>query len=759
MKFAVYNGKEINLQYFPRESFQILYEASRRGEVLCAHCGESVHLYLGIRQQPYFFHITSNSTFSCEAADHTRLQVKQAELASVGSHTEQGGFQIPKSRPVSNNNIVSVWKQTQVVKGISNFAKHCERKMYSILNEDQFPLDSAQYEAVTHTEGPLLILAGAGSGKTRVLTARTAYMIQEKQIDPKSIMLVTFTTKAAQEMKSRLLRFSSLSPAIVHSLVVGTFHSIFYKILLHHDGERWSPQRLLKHEWMIDRMLKEAGAELSLDEKEFPYDQAAQQIGYWKNTLTHHDAVKPKSDWEEKALYLYKRYEEMKKERGTFDFDDMLQGCYELLKTNEALLMRYQGRFRYFLIDEYQDVNKVQYEIMRMLSQHTNNLCVVGDDDQSVYAFRGSDPMFILHFDRDYPDAAVVTLNQNYRSSHSIVTTANKVITLNKNRREKQMEAQFQSASQPSFFFPYDEEEEATMIVTDIQERLANGAQPSDFAVLYRTNSAARAIFERLTESDIPFVIDRDSHSFYERRIVRSLLAYLRLSLNEDDEIAMSDLLTALFLKQAVMQDLKATSILEDCTLVRALGKVQNIHSFQQKKLQKIAPMFRKLTNLSPLAAIEMIEKEMGFADFVKKRGNEGNAIEKGSDDIRDLKVVARKFTTILALLAHADHITRVAADMKKRGAAPDNAVQLLTIHRSKGLEYEQVYLLGAVDGSLPHDFALESFREGNSAPLEEERRLTYVAMTRAKESLYVSVPSMRRGRTAYPSRFIKSLL
>lgn len=759
MKFAVYNGKEINLQYFPRESFQILYEASRRGEVLCAHCGESVHLYLGIRQQPYFFHITSNSTFSCEAADHARLQVKQAELASVGSHTEQGGFRIPKSRPVSNNNIVSVWKQTQVVKGISNFAKHRERKMYSILNEDQFPLDSAQYEAVTHTEGPLLILAGAGSGKTRVLTARTAYMIQEKQIDPKSIMLVTFTTKAAQEMKSRLLRFSSLSPAIVHSLVVGTFHSIFYKILLHHDGERWSPQRLLKHEWMIDRMLKEAGAELSLDEKEFPYDQAAQQIGYWKNTLTHHDAVKPKSDWEEKALYLYKRYEEMKKERGTFDFDDMLQGCYELLKTNEALLMRYQGRFRYFLIDEYQDVNKVQYEIMRMLSQHTNNLCVVGDDDQSVYAFRGSDPMFILHFDRDYPDAAVVTLNQNYRSSHSIVTTANKIITLNKNRREKQMEAQFQSASQPSFFFPYDEEEEATMIVTDIQERLANGAQPSDFAVLYRTNSAARAIFERLTESDIPFVIDRDSHSFYERRIVRSLLAYLRLSLNEDDEIAMSDLLTALFLKQAVMQDLKATSILEDCTLVRALGKVQNIHSFQQKKLQKIAPMFRKLTNLSPLAAIEMIEKEMGFADFVKKRGNEGNAIEKGSDDIRDLKVVARKFTTILALLAHADHITRVAADMKKRGAAPDNAVQLLTIHRSKGLEYEQVYLLGAVDGSLPHDFALESFREGNSAPLEEERRLTYVAMTRAKDSLYVSIPSMRRGRTAYPSRFIKTLL
>lgn len=758
MKFAVYNGKEINLQYFPRESFQILYEASRRGEVLCAHCGEGVHLYLGIRQQPYFFHISSNETFSCEAADHARLQVKQEELTSVGSHTEHGGFRIPKSRPVSNN-VVSAWKQTQIVKGISSFAKHRERKMYSILNEEQFPLDSAQYEAVTHTEGPVLILAGAGSGKTRVLTARTAYMIQEKKIDPKSIMLVTFTTKAAQEMKNRLLRFSSLSPAIVHSLVVGTFHSIFYKILLHHDGERWSPQRLLKHEWMIDRMLKEAGAELSLDEKEFPYDQAAQQIGYWKNTLTHYDAVKPASDWEEKALYLYKRYEEMKKERGAFDFDDMLQGCYELLKTNEALLMRYQARFRYFLIDEYQDVNKIQYEIMRMLSKHTNNLCVVGDDDQSVYAFRGSDPMFILHFDRDYPDAAVVTLNQNYRSSHSIVTTANKVITLNKNRREKQMEAQFQSASQPSFFFPYDEEEEATMIVMDIQEQLANGAQPSDFAVLYRTNSAARAIFERLTASDIPFVIDRDSHSFYERRIVRSLLAYLRLSLNEDDENAMSDLLTALFLKQSVMQDLKATSILEDCTLVRALGKLQNVHSFQQKKLQKIAPMFRKLKNLSPLAAIEMIEKEMGFSDFVKKRGNEGNAIERGSDDIRDLKVVARKFTTVLALLAHADHITRVTADMKKRNAAPDNAVQLLTIHRSKGLEYEQVYLLGAVDGSLPHDFALESFREGNSAPLEEERRLVYVAMTRAKESLYVSVPSMRRGRTAYPSRFIKSLL
>ncbi|MBO9128622.1 ATP-dependent helicase [Bacillus sp. 165] len=760
MDIARYNQKEINLLYYPREHYQTLYEASLRGEVSCINCGEQVRLYLGIQKKPYLYHTLQKETYECDAAAHARKQEKKQELVAIGTqYVEQNGFRIPKERSISEEQTFSsLWKDSQPIKSIPEFQERTEIESYSILNEENFPLDSAQYEAVTHIDGPLLILAGAGSGKTRVLTARTAYMIHERKIDAKSIMLVTFTTKAAQEMKERLQRFSTLSAKELKSLVVGTFHSIFYKMLLHHDSERWSPNSLLKYEWQMDRILKEAGAEIGIDEKEFAYDQALQQISYWKNTLTDESTIIPSSPWEDKALYLYRRYEQLKQERKLFDFDDMLYGCYELLQNNEELLQRYQNRFHYFLIDEFQDINKVQYEIMKMLSNHTNNICVVGDDDQSIYAFRGSDPSFILNFDNDYKDAAIVTLNQNYRSSHSIVTTANKVIRINKNRRAKKMKAQFHSYSLPSFFFPYDEEEEATMIVTDLKERIENGANPSDFAVLYRTHSAARAMFERLSQSHLPFIMEKDSESFYQRRIVRSMLAYLRLSLNEDDVKAMNDLIVSLFLKQSVLQDLKAISILEDCSLVQALTKLKNIHPFQQKKLQKIVPLFKTLKDASPLVAIGIIEKEMGFSDFIKKRGSEGNTMEKGSDDIRDLKVAAKKFTTVLAFISHADHMIAMNEEMKKLSKTYDNAIQLLTIHRSKGLEYKHVYVLGAVDGCLPHDYSLEAYRDGNSAPLEEERRLTYVAMTRAKESLNVSVPQTRRGRTAYPSRFIKPL-
>jgi DNA helicase-2/ATP-dependent DNA helicase PcrA len=748
MKIASYQNKDINLTYYPRQSFQMLYEASLRDEVTCVSCQKPVKLYLGIQKQPHFYHLVQTD-FSCEAEVHSRLQV-------AATIAEQDGFRLPKRRNITPQ-AVSTWKEIQPAKGITAFIKPEESTSYTI-EESSLQLDAAQYEAVTTTEGPLLILAGAGSGKTRVLTARTAYMVQEKGIDPKSIMLVTFTAKAAREMKERLQRFQ-LPQAILHALLVGTFHSIFYRILIHHEPERWSSQYLLKYDWQIDRILKEAGAEIGIDEKEFPYDQAMQQISYWKNTLTHYDTVKPSNPWEDKAQYLYKRYEQIKQERSLFDFDDMLYGCYELLRTNEDLLSRYHNRFRYFLIDEFQDVNKVQYKIMQLLSRHTNNICAVGDDDQSIYAFRGSDPSFILHFDKDYPEAKVVTLNQNYRSSHSIVTVANKIIRFNKNRRPKKMQAQFQSPFVPSFFFPYDEEEEATMIVTDIKEKIQKGANPSDFAILYRTHVASRAIFERLSQSALPFIMEHDADSFYQRRVTKSLLAYLRLAMNEDDVGAIRDLMGALFLKQSALQDVKAISILQDCTLVSALGKLTNIQSFQQKKLQNIVPLFRTLRHIEPLAAIEMIEREMGFSDYIKKRGNEGNAMEKGSDDVRDLKVVARKFVSVRDFLAHVDHMIAMNDEMKHLSKTYQDAIQLLTIHRSKGLEYKHVYLLGAVDGSLPHDFALDAFREGDSTPLEEERRLIYVAITRAQETLYVSVPSMRRGRTAYPSRFIKHLL
>jgi DNA helicase II / ATP-dependent DNA helicase PcrA len=728
MERAKYKEKTIRLSKLPRDKYQLVYESALRGKITCLKCGEPVRLYLGIEKEPHFYHEHKQNCMTNEW---------------------EAAFWKP---PISAKN--STFFRKKELSVVSCKSDYLQRLMQSGIY-----LDETQMKAVSTTEGPLLVLSGAGSGKTRVLTARTAYMICERNIHPASIMLVTFTTKAAKEMKQRLHTYPEIRQDYISFLVTGTFHSIFYRMISHFNPERWHINRLLKWEWQREQIIKEAGRELGLDEREFAYDQALQQISYWKNTLLTPKDVAPQSQWEERVSYLYKRYEELKTERGQFDFDDMLLGCYEMLLENPDLLARYQERFHYFLIDEFQDINKVQYEIMKMLSNHTKNLCVVGDDDQSIYAFRGSNPSFILEFDKEYPEAQIITLSENYRSSHAIVTTANKVISLNKHRRKKQMRAQFDNHHLPLFFFPYDEEEEATMVVEDIKERIRQGDEPHDFAILYRTHAASRAIFERLSQCGLPFIVEQDSESFYQRRIVRCLLAYLRLSLNPNNEEAMNDLLVALFLKQSALQELKAISILEDCSLVKALTKLTNIQPFQQKKLRKIVPLFKTLAALKPIVALETIEKEMGFEDFIKKRGNEGNVMEKGSDDLRDLKVVAKKFKTISAFLSHVDEMIQATSDAKQFSKQQTNAIQLTTIHRAKGLEYKYVYILGAVDGCLPHDYALDAYRNGDELPLEEERRLMYVAMTRAKEALFISVPEMRRMRKAHTSRFIKSFI
>jgi len=571
-------------------------------------------------------------------------------------------------------------------------------------------------------------------------------------------MLVTFTAKAAKEMKERLKNYPNMSGQEISRLVSGTFHSLFYRILSYHQPQKWTNQKLLNKEWQRRQILKEAGKELNLDEKEFAYDAALQQISFWKNSLILPQDVKPATSWEEKTSFLYTQYEQFKSEQELFDFDDMLTGCYQLFLQDQNLLSLYQNRFDYFLIDEFQDVNKVQYELIKILSAKTKSVYVVGDDDQSIYAFRGSNPQYLREFEKDFPNAETVILSENYRSSHSIVATANKIITANKQRRPKKMQAQFQNKKAPIFFFPYDEEEEATMIVTDIGEKIANGADPNDFAILFRTNTASRSIFERLTNSSFPFTIDQDIESFYDRFIVRTMLGFLKLAFNEDDSSAIANIFPALFLKQSVLNDLKAESILKDCTLLESLSSVKTKFAFQERKLRKAVLVIRSLVSLSPLQAINKVEKELGFQEFLKKRGSEGNQWDKGSDDLRDLKVAAKNFTAISDFLDHTDHMSAMNKEIKQQSKHQRNGITLSTIHRSKGLEYKTVYIIGTVNGSIPHDYALESLREGDNEPLEEERRLLYVAVTRAREALYISVPQNWRGKKANPSRFLTTI-
>lgn len=760
MKTAMHESQLLNLESLSRESFQFIYEEGRKGNLTCPVCGESVRLFLGIQKEPHFFHILSKNS-SCKDSLHSHEIKTVEEQESV----QLGGFRIPKSRAIGTETAKPIeFKKARGVKKAPPFVAPNEDEVehtipfLQLLSTQGVSLDIHQREAVSHTEGPLLVIAGAGSGKTRVLTTRTAYMLHEKGMDPRSIMLVTFTAKAAAEMKGRLLTYPGIQRSSVQQLVSGTFHSIFYRILAFHTPETWNSQKLIKKDWQKEQIVKAAGRELELDEKEFSYDLALQQIGFWKNSLILPHQVKPETKWDEKTAFLYQYYEEYKQTNDLFDFDDMLIGCYKFFHENPEILEQYQSRFQYFLIDEFQDINKVQYELIKLLSERSKNVCAVGDDDQSIYAFRGSDPQYLLQFEKDFPDSKLVVLDQNYRSSHEIVTTANSVIKGNKIRRAKNMHGQFSSEQDPLLFFPYDEEEEATMILTDMQDKIAGGFKPEDFCILFRTNTGSRAIFERLANSSLPFKIDQDIEPFYERFMVKSMLSFLRLSIDEENQTAIKYILPTLFVKQSILNDIRAKSILEDRTLLECLSEVKTGFAFQERKLKKLLPIIRSLSSLSPLTAIEEVEKELGYQDFVKKRGNEGNQLDKGSDDIRDLKVAAKRFHTIKEFLEHVDHMTAMNREIKRMSKDKTDSITLSTIHRAKGLEYKVVYLVGVVDGSLPHDFALEANRNGDESELEEERRLLYVAITRAQELLYISIPTKRRGKKAYPSRFLKAL-
>ncbi|GAE25326.1 putative ATP-dependent DNA helicase YjcD [Halalkalibacter wakoensis JCM 9140] len=768
MQVAYHQEKLIHLQNCEREKWQQLYMDSIRQQVTCIHCHTPLKMKLGIDAPPSFTHV--NATDECiNIANQMEKKLITVEIEQTEQPTSNGsstGFLLPTKRTISSNppdQELDLWKKPEEVKAIPKFelkqpAAFKDENRYRLrLAQNNIFLDDNQWKAVETTEGPLLILAGAGSGKTRVLTTRTAYMLTELKYSAKQMIMVTFTAKAAKEMKERMRLYPDLDHATVNQLVIGTFHSIFYKMLMHHNPEQWSPNHLLNQEWQRQAMIKEAAREIDIDEKDFAFDQALTQISWWKNHLISPEQVKAKDIWEERVAYLFKRYEQMRHAKNWFDFDDMLLGLYQLLTENESLLKRYQQRFAYVSVDEFQDINKVQVELISMLSDRTKNLCVVGDDDQSIYAFRGSDPSYILTFKDQYPNTKVVLLDENYRSNHEIVSAANNIIATNRTRYSKQLLAQASSEHAPLLFYPYDEEEEATMILTDIKEKIEIGAKPADFAVLFRTNSSARALIERFISSSIPFQLEADGESFYKRKAVRKIISYLRLAQNQDDSSALSDLVSALFLKQQAIRDIKAASIAHDCTYIEALPHIEGLQAFQLKKLKELPKKFALLKKKTPLQALEFIEQEMGFNEYVKKQGNEGNKMERGSDDVRDLKVMAKHHSTIEHFLEYIDHMTVKYEEIRGQRNLT-NATQLMTIHRSKGLEFKHVYILGCVEGGLPHDYSLDAWREGDDKPLEEERRLMYVAVTRAEESVKISVPIMRRGKKAFRSRFVREI-
>lgn len=754
-------------------------------QLSCPLCADPLRLVAGVSFEPFFTHTDNHS---CPAETWTELpdqplnrEPEQDSFAQVAATTSlqetdspepeesdfTGGFRLPKSRPIPQSSSAAATATTPPPAKSYRVRLAPKQSIQSIHGHQRDSLHPSQREAVHHVEGPLLILAGAGSGKTKVMTARTAHLIHDKQIDPRSIMVVTFTTKAAEEIKQRLT--SSIEPRVANQLITGTFHSLFYRMLMHHNPQRWNNDRLLKQDWQKCRLLRESGVLIHTDLGSLPETdllEALSVVSRWKNeSISANEAalLQVTSDEVRRAQDLYPLYEKAKQKQQSFDFDDMLIGCYELLRDHEDVRKLYQSRIKYLMIDEFQDINKIQYETVKLLAFPQNNLCVIGDDDQSIYGFRGSDPRYILDFAKDYPTAKTITLEVNYRSRSAIVGLGYSLINNNRERWKKELKSYHSDDGETILFHPEDEEEQASRIVDEILHQLVRGATFADFAILFRTYESTRPIWERLSEARIPVSFTLEEDSFYQKQAVRWALAYLKLSLDWDHTEAVKDMLPSLYISGSQLNELRSQAILDDVSLLEALPRLVSLKPYQRKNLQKVKEVLSQIGSCTPGQALEAIYEDLKLRDYVKKRNKERNPHDEDHaiDDLRQLLIAAKRHLSIPAFLEHVQKMITQEQEWRKKSnslATSATAVQMMSIHRAKGLEFETVFVVDVLEGVLPHEYALEQVRQGNNTSIEEERRLMYVAITRARHNLYIGVPSERFGRKTRISRFIQEM-
>jgi DNA helicase II / ATP-dependent DNA helicase PcrA len=624
-------------------------------------------------------------------------------------------------------------------------------------------LNPEQRTAVAHFEGPILALAGAGSGKTRVLTARIAHLINEHGVDPSSILAVTFTNKAAGEMRLRIRRLLGREPA---GMWMGTFHSIGARLLRRHAGALgWSPNFTIYDADGAQRETKRALERLDLSPKRFNPQAVHGAISSAKNQLIGPDEfIVPQGDpFARVVADVYGEYQKALRDQNAFDFDDLLVKPVELLRQHEGVLFMYRNRFRFLLVDEYQDTNHAQYTFLKLLADwdEGGNLMVVGDDDQSIYGWRGADIRNILDFEKDFPDAHVVRLEQNYRSTGRILDAANAVIALNTKRKGKNLRTDAGPGERITIVASLDERDEADWIGGEIEARLHRQPDASlrDFVVLYRTNAQSRAVEEAFRRRDIRYQIIGGTR-FYERREIMDAMAYLRLISNPLDAGAfdrivnyprrgIGDTSRARLLEwagAAGLSPLEAAARADECTDLRG-GAAASFITF--------AGMIQRYTALaSHIGVGELLEKllaEIGMVDTLRDEGPEG--LER-IDNVQELVAGAHEFD---ARGIEADEMededravdaTRLDLFLQKVTLLTDvdrhdpdaQAATLMTAHNAKGLEYPVVFIAGMEDGLFPLARAFD-----HPDTLEEERRLFYVAITRAERKLFISHARTRR--------------
>jgi len=625
-------------------------------------------------------------------------------------------------------------------------------------------LTPAQREAVSHKEGPLLVLAGPGSGKTRVITYRIAALI-DSGIKPYNICAITFTNKAAEEMRQRAVALGASGGAHI-----STFHSLCVRILRQYaDKAGIRPNFSIYDESDQARCIKEAVKDCELDATNFPPARILEYISRLKNNLMDVAFFKAQADdfGTKTVAKIYARYQSILSEHNALDFDDLLMKTAFLLEGWPEVCRELSDRFRFLLIDEYQDTNHAQYRIAKALVSQHNNICATGDPDQSIYRWRGADIRNILAFENDWPDATVVKLEENFRSSPNILEVADSLIAFNQNRKEKKLIPTQPHAEQVQVTAFEDESEEAQAVAQQVKKRSAEGASLKDMAVFYRVNAMSRVLEEAFINNKIPYQIVRGVE-FYNRKEIKDLLAYLKILVNPDDEIALLRIINtpARGIGKTTIDRIRLYAARNNISLFEGLKSTEHIESLPKTSKAKIATFVDMLEGfkkgmtgrVAPLA--ERVLVESGLKESLQAAGAEGqDAIE----NVNELINGVAQYDQQAEQPSLVDYLQQISlfSDVDRYDTS-SNRVALMTLHAAKGLEFENVFIIGLEDGLLPHQRRDSDGQEDPQESLEEERRLFFVGITRAKAGLYISYARYRtvRGQTlrTIPSQFLSEL-
>ena len=605
--------------------------------------------------------------------------------------------------------------------------------------------NSAQIDAISHKDEPCMVLAGPGSGKTTVITNRIKYLIEKYKVKPEEILVITFSKAASKEMRERF--YALWSGEKKAPVTFGTFHGIYYGILkwaykLTSENIFSDEQKYQLLQRVVERM------ELDIDDEKDFLQGIAGEIGNIKNNYIKLDEYQSKNCDEDTFRNIYQTYEEERKKRKKIDFDDMLVLTYELFRKRPDILEAWQTKYKYILIDEFQDINKVQYDVIRMLAEPENNLFIVGDDDQSIYQFRGARPEIMLNFPKDFPETRQIILDVNYRSTKAIVNGAARVIQHNRKRYPKQIVTANEQGVNVHVQEVRHPIEESKYVLKEIQKALQSGVSPTEIAILFRTNQEARMLVDTLMEYNMPFYMKEHFTNLYEHFVARNLIGYMRMALGDRSRKLFLEIMNRP--NRYIGRD----SVESGEVSFEEIKKFYADKEWMQERIDQLEVDLRIIKKCKPYAAIQYIRKHIGYDEFLKAYAIKRRIkLEELMDVVHEIEARAKEFKTMEDWFSHIEEYGENLRRQAELREPSRNAIQLMTMHGAKGLEFHTAFVIGANEDICPYKKA-ETAEE-----IEEERRLFYVAMTRAKKRLVISYSKERNGKKMKQSRFVRELL